>query len=210
MIDSNRSLCPMTDETTADLKALVASVAAGYFTNSHIAPYEIPSVIAQIAASLSAIPSGGGSLAVGSAAVEAPKPVPAVGIRASVKPDRIICLGCGKPQKTIRRHIMSAHGQTPEQYREHWGLKADYPMVAPSYSEARSELAKKFGLGQRGQQARKSARRGRGRNGTADAEWNAAVPETKPSGSTEPPSMSPVRRGTRKKAAEYMGSRPAE
>jgi predicted transcriptional regulator len=180
----------MDNEKTADLKALVASVAAGYFSNSHVAASEIPGVIKAIAESLSAVASGGDG-GVPSPFTEVAKPVPAVGIRASVKPDRIICLSCGKAQKTLRRHIFTAHGMDPAQYREHWGLKRDYPMVAPAYSEARSQLAKSLGLGKQGQ----LARGGRKPNNKTIA----ATP--KGQGSTEAPSMTPVRRGAKKKAA---------
>jgi Predicted transcriptional regulator len=81
--------------------------------------------------------------------VEEPRPAPAVPVRKSVHPDQIICLECGLSFKAIKRHLDGAHGFTPEQYRERWDLPRDYPMVAPSYSEARSQLAKKSGLGRK-------------------------------------------------------------
>lgn len=82
---------------------------------------------------------------------------PAVTARRSLSsPDHIISLIDGKPYKTLRRHL-SGHGLTPEQYRERYKLKADYPMVAPSYSEARRSMAKKIGLGQKGRPARKAS-----------------------------------------------------
>lgn len=74
---------------------------------------------------------------------------PAVPIKRSVQPDHIICLEDGKKFKSLKRHLMSHYSMTPDEYRAKWGLPADYPMVAPNYALARSELAKKIGLGRR-------------------------------------------------------------
>ncbi len=74
---------------------------------------------------------------------------PAVPIKRSVQPDHIVCLEDGKKFKSLKRHLMSHYNMTPQEYREKWGLSGDYPMVAPTYALARSELAKKMGLGQR-------------------------------------------------------------
>lgn len=86
---------------------------------------------------------------------------PAVSIRASVRPDYIVCLEDGLKMRSMKRHLRSAHGLTPEAYREKWGLASDYPMVAPSYAEARRALAKSIGLGKRGRKPakRKSSKR---------------------------------------------------
>jgi predicted transcriptional regulator len=73
---------------------------------------------------------------------------PAVSVKKSITPDYVICLEDGKKFKSLKRHLRTAYDMTPEQYREKWGLPADYPMVAPAYAAARSELAKKMGLGQ--------------------------------------------------------------
>ena len=78
-----------------------------------------------------------------------PAPAPAVPIRKSVTPDAIICLEDGKSFKSLKRHLRTAYGMTPEDYREKWGLPADYPMVAPNYSAKRSQLAKDNGLGRK-------------------------------------------------------------
>jgi predicted transcriptional regulator len=83
---------------------------------------------------------------------EAPRPVeltPAVPIRRSVTDDHIVCLEDGKKLKMLKRHLMSDHGMTPEEYRERWGLKRDYPMVAPNYSAQRQTHAKQIGLGRK-------------------------------------------------------------
>jgi predicted transcriptional regulator len=81
-------------------------------------------------------------------AAEAP-PEPAVSIRASVKPDHIVCLEDGKKLKMLKRHLATHYNLTPEQYRARWNLPADYPMVAPNYAEKRRELAKQIGLGRK-------------------------------------------------------------
>ena len=86
------------------------------------------------------------------AADEAPVPIsltPAVPIRRSVTDDHLVCLEDGKKLKILKRHLMTDHGLTPEQYRARWGLKPDYPMVAPNYAAKRQELAKKIGLGRK-------------------------------------------------------------
>ena len=77
----------------------------------------------------------------------AERPQPAVSIKKSVTPDFIVCLEDGKKLKMLKRHLKTAYGMTPSQYRERWGLPADYPMVAPNYAAQRSLLAKKIGLG---------------------------------------------------------------
>jgi len=80
------------------------------------------------------------------------KPIPAVPVRRSVKKDHIVCLVCGQEQKMIKRHLRNAHELSPDAYRELFDLKPDYPLVAPSYAETRSRIAKKIGLGnKRGQ-----------------------------------------------------------
>ena len=86
---------------------------------------------------------------VGQSPIEPNKPVPAVPIKQSVKQDFIICLEDGKKLKMLKRHLSAAYNMTPDQYRERWGLPADYPMVAPGYAQQRSNLAKAIGLGTR-------------------------------------------------------------
>jgi predicted transcriptional regulator len=143
-------------QSEAELRQLVAEVAAAYFANSHVSPGEIPSVINQIAMSL------GGVGVVAAPSEPEPGPAKATGaqVRKSITPDALISFEDNKPYKTLRRHL-ATRGLTPEQYREKWGLPADYPMVAPTYSAARSELAKSLGLGQRGQAARRKAQAAR-------------------------------------------------
>jgi predicted transcriptional regulator len=147
-------------ESEGALRQLVAQVAAAYFSNSHVNPSEIPNVISQIASSLGGVSDGAGVTASEDSSGAGPKLTRAQ-IRKSISPDALVSFEDNKPYKTLRRHL-ATRGLSPEQYREKWGLPSDYPMVAPNYSAARSQLAKSLGLGQRGQQAR---RRGNGRGG---------------------------------------------
>jgi len=97
---------------------------------------------------------------VGRQPVQAEKPVPSVPVKQSVRRDRIICLEDGKSFSMLKRHLMTDHKLTPQQYREKWGLARDYPMVAPNYAQTRSALAKKIGLGRK---SGRSAKRAGGR-----------------------------------------------
>lgn len=81
--------------------------------------------------------------------MEPPKKEPAVSVRASVKPDTVTCLHCGKVMKSLKRHLGKEHGETPEAYRDFWKLPETHPIVAPNYSETRSRLAKDNGLGKK-------------------------------------------------------------
>ena len=140
---------------TADLRELVAEVAAAYFSNAHVGPDEIPIIISQIATSLAGVsPSTRAAPAAPGVGPEETK-VTRAQIRKSITPDVLISFEDGKPYRTLRRHL-SVRNLTPEQYREKWGLPPDYPMVASSYSAARSDMAKSLGLGQKGQQARRT------------------------------------------------------
>jgi predicted transcriptional regulator len=87
------------------------------------------------------------------------KPRPAVSIKKSIKPDHLVCLEDGKKLKVLKRHLMTDHGMTPEQYREKWGLPYDYPMTSPQYAEFRSGLAKKIGLGTKRKRSGKTSKK---------------------------------------------------
>ncbi len=80
---------------------------------------------------------------------EEPKLQPAVPVKRSVRPNEIVCLECGKGQKMLKRHLVTAHGLTPDEYRAKWNLGPDYPLVAPNYAKLRSQFAKEIGLGRR-------------------------------------------------------------
>ena len=121
------------------LLTLTADIVAAHVSNNSVAVNDLPNLIQNVHAALSGISGNGG-------ATEA-KPEPKVSIRASIKPDYIVCLEDGKKLKMLKRHLMTHYSMTPEQYRQKWGLSADYPMVAPNYAEQRRKLAKSIGLG---------------------------------------------------------------
>ena len=126
------------------LMELTAEVVAAYVSNNSVPAADLPSLIADIHAALGRMNTP--------AAEPAPvveKQKPAVNPKRSVQDDFIICLEDGKKFKSLKRHLMTHYGLTPEQYREKWDLDATYPMVAPNYAEARSALARKIGLGRK-------------------------------------------------------------
>ncbi|WP_339758116.1 MucR family transcriptional regulator [uncultured Hoeflea sp.] len=135
----------MTEFTTDNganlLIELTAEIVAAYVSNNSVAANDLPNVISQVHAAL------GGTTTPVKEIMEKQKP--AVSARRSVQNDHLICLEDGQKFKSLKRHLMTHHGLTPEQYREKWELAADYPMVAPAYAEARSKLAKEMGLGQK-------------------------------------------------------------
>ena len=117
-----------------------AEIVAAYVKNNPVNASDLPDIITTVQASLRGVTEG--------APVPA-KPTPAVSVRRSVKKDHIVCLVCGKENKMLKRHLKTAHHLSPDAYRELFNLKPDYPLVAPSYSETRSKLAKKIGLGRK-------------------------------------------------------------
>ncbi|HTN96645.1 MAG TPA: MucR family transcriptional regulator [Nordella sp.] len=127
-----------------NLVELTADIVAAYVGNNSVAQADLPKLIANIYQSLATASHG----AAEPKPAEAAELKPAVPVRKSITPDYIICLEDGKKFKSLKRHLRTHYDLSPEQYREKWGLPADYPMVAPSYAEARSSLAKKIGLGQ--------------------------------------------------------------
>jgi predicted transcriptional regulator len=128
---------------SGDLLALTTEIVAAHVSNNTVAVADLPHLINQVYQSLSTI----GTAAAQPVAVE--RPQPAVSVKKSVHPDYIICLEDGKKLKMLKRHLKTAYNMTPEEYRERWGLPADYPMVAPNYAKQRSKLAKEIGLGTR-------------------------------------------------------------
>jgi predicted transcriptional regulator len=125
---------------------LTADVISAYVSNNPVPVSELPSLIAQIHQSLTGLSNG-------QAAAPEEKLAPAVPIKKSITPEYIVCLDDGKKFKSLKRHLKTKFGVTPEEYRAKWNLPADYPMVAPSYAAARSELAKKMGLGRKAKAA---------------------------------------------------------
>lgn len=125
-----------------DLLAMTTEIVSAYVANNTLPTNEIPALIEQTFKTLANVNADGGGLS--------DRPQPAVPIKRSVTPDYIICLEDGKKLKMLKRHLKTAYDMTPEEYRERWGLPADYPMVAPNYAAQRSKLAKDIGLGTRG------------------------------------------------------------
>lgn len=120
---------------------LTADIVSAYLSHNSLPPGDIPGLINQIHNALSRVSTGQG---------EAPsEPLkPAVSVKRSITPEYIVCLEDGKKFKSLKRHLRTQYNMTPEQYREKWSLPLDYPMVAPNYAAARSQLAKQMGLGQ--------------------------------------------------------------
>ncbi|MGQ3081329.1 MULTISPECIES: MucR family transcriptional regulator [Alphaproteobacteria] len=141
-------------EDTETLVTLTADIVAAHVSNNSVAISDIPLVIRSVHEALTGLSAN---------AEPEPEPQqPAVSVRASVKPDYIVCLEDGKKLTMMRRYLMTNFGMTPDEYRAKWNLPKDYPMVAPNYAEKRSELAKQIGLGTKGRGGgRKPAARGR-------------------------------------------------
>ena len=133
----------MSEENTqkSELLSLTSSIVAAHVSNNSVPTAELPSLIREVYQTLSGVEAPGAAPAV--------ELTPAVPVKKSVAPSHIICLECGKSGKVLKRHINSAHGLSPDEYRERWGLPSDYPMVAPDYSKLRSKRAKQIGLGRK-------------------------------------------------------------
>jgi predicted transcriptional regulator len=130
-------------EEQPELIDMTAEIVAAYVSTNSIPANELAPLIHSVHKALSAAANGS----------TAPEPVPqepAAPIKRSVTPDYIICLEDGRRFKSLKRHLRTRYNLTPEEYRAKWGLPKDYPMVAPNYARARSELAKQMGLGQGG------------------------------------------------------------
>jgi len=131
----------MDNATGSNFAELAADIVSAYVSNNSVPRTELTALIASVHAAIA-----------GTAAPKSEAPVdelrPAVPVKKSVTPDFIICLDDGKKFKSLKRHLRTAYGITPDQYRQKWGLPSDYPMVAPNYAQARSDLAKQMGLGQ--------------------------------------------------------------
>ncbi|NCC21217.1 MAG: MucR family transcriptional regulator [Alphaproteobacteria bacterium] len=133
----------MTDQPNhADLLGLTTEIVSAYLSNNNVAQSDIPALIEQTYRTLANVNTD--------SPASPDRPQPAVPVKKSITPDFLICLEDGKKLKMLKRHLKTAYDMTPEEYRERWGLAADYPMVAPNYARQRSRLAKDIGLGTRG------------------------------------------------------------
>ena len=137
----------MSDASSGKFIELTANIVSAYLGNHSVPASDIPGLISQIHAALSRVSSG--------ADLAAEPLKPAVPVKKSITPEYLVCLEDGKKFKSLKRHLRTQYNMTPEQYREKWDLPVDYPMVAPNYAQARSQLAKQMGLGQ---QRRKRAK----------------------------------------------------
>ena len=120
---------------------LTADIVAAHVSNNTVSVGDVGQLVQRVHEALSAL---------GAPAQEATQEkTPVVSVRASIKPDYLVCMECGRKQKTLRRHLQTAHGMSPDQYRTDYGLPRDYPMVAPEYSKRRGEMARAIGLGRK-------------------------------------------------------------
>lgn len=128
------------------LITLTSDIVAAHVSNNNVTVEDVPNLIQNVYGALAGLG--------GAAPVVESRPEPAVSVRSSVKKDHLVCLEDGKKMKMLKRHLMTDHGMTPDEYRARWGLSGDYPMVAPDYAEKRRDLAKKIGLGRKPGQKR--------------------------------------------------------
>ena len=136
----------MSDSSNAnELLGLTTDIVASHVSNNTVAIGDLPQLIQQVYSALANV----------GVTAAAARPQPAVAIKKSISPDYLFCLEDGKKLKMLKRYLKTRYNMTPEEYRERWGLPADYPMVAPRYAQQRSELAKKIGLGTKRRKRRK-------------------------------------------------------
>ena len=127
------------NDTQEMLITLTADIVTAHVSNNNVEVQDMPALIQHVYEALAGL---------GHDTMPEQLPEPAVSIRTSIKSDHIVCLEDGKKFKSLKRHLRTRYDMSPEEYREKWGLAADYPMVAPAYAKQRSELARKMGLGQ--------------------------------------------------------------
>jgi predicted transcriptional regulator len=124
------------------LVQLTADIVAAHVANNNVAVGDVGNLVQRVYEALSVLEKPGTS-------AQAVEKTPVVSVRASIKPEFIVCMECGAKQRMLKRHLMTAHGMTPDQYRTDYGLPREYPMVAPNYSEQRRSLAHAIGLGRK-------------------------------------------------------------
>ena len=141
-------------EDRSEIIEMTADIVSAFVSNNSVPSTELPLLIQSVHRALSGV-SGGAEVQ------EAAPREPAVPVKKSVNPDFIVCLEDGRKFKSLKRHLRTKYNMSPEEYRSKWGLPKDYPMVAPNYAKARSDLAKQMGLGQGGRAARGAAAKGK-------------------------------------------------
>ena len=157
----------MADAPSA-LHELTTRIVSAHVSHNTVAPDALPGLIAQVYGALDQLG------AEPELPAEPERPQPAVPIKRSVFPDYIVCLEDGKKLKMLKRHLQTAYGMTPAQYRQRWGLPSDYPMTAPSYAEKRSTLARQIGLGRKAAEPPAEAPKRRSRKAAAETADQAA------------------------------------
>ncbi len=137
------------------LVELTADIVSAHVANNNVAVGDVATLVERVYQALSSL------------GTPSPEPqqekTPVVSVRASIKPEYLVCMECGRKQKTLKRHLENAHGMTPDQYRADYGLPRDYPMVAPEYSKKRSQMAHAIGLGRKSKDNAGEAAPARGR-----------------------------------------------
>ena len=141
----------MNMDEKSEIIEMTADIVSAYVGNNSVSAADLPSLIQSVHRALS------GVTAPAEPAEAAPKE-PAVPVRRSIQPDFLICLEDGRKFKSLKRHLRTKYNLSPEDYRAKWNLPKDYPMVAPNYAKARSDLAKQMGLGQGGRKATRKRR----------------------------------------------------
>ncbi|MFM9846545.1 MAG: MucR family transcriptional regulator [Hyphomicrobiaceae bacterium] len=132
----------MVDDEKSELVELTAGIVSAYVGKNNVTVADLPSLIQEVHDALSRVATQGG-------VPDREESKPAVAVKKSVTPDYIVCLEDGKKFKSLKRHLRTHYKLSPDEYRAKWNLPHDYPMVAPNYAAARSQLAKKMGLGTR-------------------------------------------------------------
>jgi predicted transcriptional regulator len=140
-------------DSTDQVLGLTAQIVSAHVRHNAVPPDALPGLIQEVYRTLTNV---------GTQPAQAEKPTPAIPVKQSIRQDRIVCLEDGKSFSMLKRHLMTDHKLTPQQYRDKWGLPRDYPMVAPNYAQTRSTLAKKIGLGRKAG-AKPAAKRAAGR-----------------------------------------------
>ena len=130
----------------SEIIEMTADIVSAFVSNNSVPATEVPALIQSVHRALSGVSTA-------PEVIEAAPREPAVPVKKSVNPDFIVCLEDGRKFKSLKRHLRTKYNMSPEEYRAKWGLPKDYPMVAPNYAKARSDLAKQMGLGQGGRQA---------------------------------------------------------
>ena len=138
-------------EERAEIIEMTADIVSAYVGNNSVSATDLPNLIQSVHRALAGVTTS-------AEPVEAAPKEPAVPIRRSITPDYLVCLEDGRKFKSLKRHLRTKYNMSPEEYRAKWSLPKDYPMVAPNYAKARSDLAKQMGLGQGGRQAARKKR----------------------------------------------------